>query len=400
MSLSATAITAVATDGQGNAATHTINLSRAASATPQYDLNGNLLGDGCRSFTYDAENQLAGIVVSNSPANSTQTGFVYDGHQRRRIRTEAIWQSGAWLTNQVVRYLYDGNRVIQERDGDNNVLVSYTRGLDLSLSLEGAGGIGGLLARTHPGNHHFFYHSDIGGNVTAIMNENQTLVAQYRYDPFGNLLAATGPLAEANLYRFSGKEFHPASGLYYYGYRFYDPNLQRWLNRDPIEKQGGVNHYRFVKNEPINNVDPLGLLTTHTKYMTTDTYFADVFAQVFDDRADPVAQGEQFMAVEPIPARNVLAVLMPAEELTEKRPLTAQERRGGPIPTPAGPPPIRAAPLARSFQAADLHGALRRCLPRAALPALAPTGREAALRIAIPNRLVSTTCWMEHLFTS
>ena len=132
----------------------------------------------------------------------------------------------------------------------------------LSQTIEGAGGIGGLLARTHPGNKHFYYHADANGNVTAIVNQNQTLVAQYRYDPFGGLVSQSGPLGEGNLYRFSSKEFHQASGLYYYGYRFYDPNLQRWLNRDPIKETGGINLYRFIENDPVGHYDTLGLFVS------------------------------------------------------------------------------------------------------------------------------------------
>ena len=198
-------------------------------------------------------------MVTNANGTITQTGFVYDGKARRRIRTEASWQSGAWVTNQTFRYIYDGQRVIQERDANNTVLVTYTRGLDLSQSLDGAGGIGGLLARTHPGNKHFYYHADANGNVTAIVNQNQTLVAQYRYDPFGGLVSQSGPLAELNLYRFSSKEYHPPSGLYYYGYRFYDPNLQRWLNRDPSGTKDGPNLFAFCHNGPINGFDAWGL---------------------------------------------------------------------------------------------------------------------------------------------
>ena len=256
--LSATALTAVATDGQGHSASNTIAVSLSTPTAPQYDLNGNLLTDGWRTFTYDTDNQLTGIVVTNANGTITQTGFVYDGKARRRIRTEATLQAGAWVTNQTFRYLYDGQRVIQERDANNTVLVTYTRGLDLSQSLDGAGGIGGLLARSHPGNKHFYYHADANGNVTAIVNQNQTLVAQYRYDPFGGLVSQSGPLAEINLYRFSSKEFHQASGLYYYGYRFYDPNLQRWLNRDPIGEEGGLNLHQYVYNDPVNLYDPLG----------------------------------------------------------------------------------------------------------------------------------------------
>ena len=257
--LSATALTAVANDGQGHSASNTIAVSLSTPTAPQYDLNGNLLTDGWRTFTYDTDNQLTGIVVTNANGTITQTGFVYDGKARRRIRTEATLQAGAWVTNQTFRYLYDGQRVIQERDANNTVLVTYTRGLDLSQTLDGAGGIGGLLARTHPGNKHFYYHADANGNVTAIVNQNQTLVAQYRYDPFGGLVSQSGPLAEINLYRFSSKEFHPPSGLYYYGYRFYDPNLQRWLNRDPSGTKDGPNLFAFCHNGAINALDAWGL---------------------------------------------------------------------------------------------------------------------------------------------
>src|SRR5205823_3078293 len=91
------------------------------------------------------------------------------------------------------------------------------------------------------------------------LNANQAPVAKYIYDSFGNLIAKSGPLADANVYRFSSKEYHSNSGLYYYGFRFYDPNLQRWLNRDPIGERGGINLYAFVGNSPINRRDPLGL---------------------------------------------------------------------------------------------------------------------------------------------
>ena len=64
------------------------------------------------------------------------------------------------------------------------------------------------------------------------------MVASYRYDPFGNTLSQSGTLADANVYRFSSKEIHTNSGMYYYGYRFYDPSLQRWLNRTRLGKPG------------------------------------------------------------------------------------------------------------------------------------------------------------------
>jgi RHS repeat-associated protein len=68
-----------------------------------------------------------------------------------------------------------------------------------------------------------------------------------------------GPLASVNTYRFSSKEMDLQSGDYYYGYRYYEPNYQRWLNRNPIQEAGGINLYQFVDNNPINEVDIDGL---------------------------------------------------------------------------------------------------------------------------------------------
>jgi len=85
------------------------------------------------------------------------------------------------------------------------------------------------------------------------------LAASYRYDPYGNTTYSSGSLAAANVYRFSTKELHLNSGLYSYGYRFYSPNWQRWLNQDPIGEWGGINLYGFVGNNPIRRTEPFGL---------------------------------------------------------------------------------------------------------------------------------------------
>jgi RHS repeat-associated protein len=140
--------------------------------------------------------------------------------------------------------------------------VTYTRGLDLSGSMEGAGGIGGLLAWTHNGNGaSAYYHSDGNGNITMLINPSQIPVAKYAYDPFGNTLAMSGPLAEVNTYRFSSKEINAASGLYNFSGRFYNPPLARWMSMDPAGMVDGPNLYAFVRNGPTYGIDPWGLMT-------------------------------------------------------------------------------------------------------------------------------------------
>ena len=106
------------------------------------------------------------------------------------------------------------------------------------------------------GTSHFYYHYDGRGNVTQLTDADQTTVARYTYDAFGNTHASG---SQANQpYRFSTKEQHAYSGLYDYGYRFYSPGLGRWINRDPIAEQGGLNLYGFVYNNPVNLIDSDG----------------------------------------------------------------------------------------------------------------------------------------------
>ena len=258
-------LTATGWDGARQA---TISTEQFLPATVSYayDANGNLTSDGRRRFDYDPENQLVRVTLTNT----AKSEFVYDALARRRVRKEFTWTNSAWQATGEVRYVYDSGLVLQERHFDPRVstntpqfTVTYTRGPDLSGRLQGAGGIGGMLAMTLKfgtnAPSHYYYTCDAGGNINAVMDTNRNMVANYYYDPFGNLIASTGPMAGQNLYRFSSKEYHPLSGTYYYGRRYYDPNLQRWLNEDPIGEAGGINLYGFVRNNPLSRIDPWGL---------------------------------------------------------------------------------------------------------------------------------------------
>jgi RHS repeat-associated protein len=241
---------------------------------------------------------LTGI---ESPEN-WKVVFEYDGLGRRRITRDYNWnsQTEQWTPSAETRYVYDRMLVKQERSSGNAPVKTYTRGLDLSGSFQGAGGIGGMLAMTvHSGTDagSYFYHADRAGNITAMMDSGGTIVAQYLYDAFGNQIGQWGVdnKADLNTYRFSSKEVHARSGLYYYGYRYYSPSYQRWLNQDPIGEAGGLNLYQFNYNNPQNIVDPFGLFgdgrTYGPEYFISaplghsDMYGADRFDFVrFDHR--------------------------------------------------------------------------------------------------------------------
>ncbi len=233
-----------------------------STSAPSYDDNGNTTATEGLTLTWDDENRLA------SSTNGLDTTFYrYDGLGRRVEKSE--YRSGSLVATS--RFVYDGWRVAEEltstSTSDFNLARSYTRGLDLSGSFEGAGGIGSLLALTAPVTadgqpstalQSASYVYDGNGNVTALVADDGAVRASYRYDPFGQRLAATGAWADVNPYQFSSKERDAGTGFYYYGLRYYNPSTGRWLSRDPIEEEGGANLYVVVGNSPLNDVDPLG----------------------------------------------------------------------------------------------------------------------------------------------
>ena len=240
--------------------TNILTVSLPASVMLHYDSNGNLTNDGSRSFAYDAENQLTNVTVTNAAAGtSSKTEFVYDGLGRRRITKEFAWQGGQWAKTNETRGVFDGYLLVQERDSNNIVLRTYTRGPDLRGGLHRAGGIGGLLAQTDGSGVSMFYHSDGAGNITALMDGTQNVAARYMQDPFGRMIGEWGPMGGPNTMGFSSMLRLDRAGIVGFPRRFYDPTLQRFLNRDPIGVRGGINLYRFVRNNPLRYVDPLGL---------------------------------------------------------------------------------------------------------------------------------------------
>lgn len=245
----------------------------AAGVAWQYDADGNLTNDGYRAFTWDGENRLTKVETNPGavPAGAKEYKITFDyDHLGRRIAKQVYGRiAGAWVLARERKYIYDGWNCVAESEGADKLVMSYLWGLDHAGQsggapfAQGAGGVGGLLCVTKhrgPGAGAHFVTCDGNGNVTALVDAaTGDASAGYEYDPFGNLLAETGPFASLNPFRFSTKYRDDVSGLYYYGYRHYDAATGRWLSRDPIGEEGGINLYGFVANDPLSSIDVLGL---------------------------------------------------------------------------------------------------------------------------------------------
>lgn len=230
-----------------------------------HDADGNLTQDGRWTYTWDAENRLIKQERNvASPSGARQKlEFEYDW-QGRRIRKQFFTHSGSkWMRQRDTVYLYDGWNLIAELNASssNAKVRTYIWGLDLSGTMQGAGGVGGLLmVIDHTGTtkrHYVAY--DGNGNVMALADSTTgNWSARYEYGPFGEPIRVSGDLAYANPMRWSTKYTDGESGLVYYGYRSYNPSTGRWPNRDPIGERGGMNLYGFVRNGPIAYVDTDG----------------------------------------------------------------------------------------------------------------------------------------------
>lgn len=241
---------------------------------PLYDEDGNLIANDAFTYSWNGENRLISVSPANPEADDRKLDFLYDYMGRRASKIVSAWTGTQWQVVDTSLFVYDGWNMIEELDGMGATRASYIWGLDASQSLQGAGGVGGLLARVD-GSGSYSYAFDGNGNVGQLLDSTGQIVAHYEYDPYGNILKKAGILAGNNPYKFSSKYFDAEADLYYYGYRYYMSEFGRWLNRDPIGEQGGVNLYGFVANEPVGRIDRLGHLliaidgTAMRRYLST-----------------------------------------------------------------------------------------------------------------------------------
>jgi RHS repeat-associated protein len=251
-----------------------------------YDLDGNMTSDGRWNYTWDAENRL--IMVESRP--DTPSGswrrieWTYDALGRRIQQVTLIWTNNAWFVVENLKFVSDPmlfGRHIVELNATNNALVrSYVWGLDLSGTMDGAGGVGGLAwvtlhtASGSASGTHFVCYDGNGNIVSLVSAATGDITARYEYGPFGEPIRISGPAAILNPFRFSTKRTDNTTDFVLYEYRIYSLSTGCWPNRDRINetsfkvlesKRRGLfynddekNLYGFVRNNPVSRIDFLG----------------------------------------------------------------------------------------------------------------------------------------------
>jgi RHS repeat-associated protein len=237
-------------DPVGNSLGYTYNdanqLLENDSYIYSYDKDGNLRekedkasGEVTR-FTYNVIRELTDIEIYTSetaPSPTMHAHYIYDGLRRRIVKD---------VDGTFTRYIYDNEDIILELDGTGAQLAYYThgQGVDEPISMQRAG-------------QNYYFITDALGSIIKIVDTSGDMVNEYVYDSFGNMVSKTEGVT--NYYTYTGREWDPETGLFYYRMRYYDSATGRFLNQDPLGHSQGPNFYAYTGNNPVIYTDSFGL---------------------------------------------------------------------------------------------------------------------------------------------
>ena len=213
-------------------------------ATFGYDENGNMTqktkGTGEMNFVYDVDNRLIRVEDESS---SVIAEYYYDPFGRR------LWKEvGGTRTY----YLYSDEGLVGEYDATGVEIKTYGYKPDSTWMTDP------LFMKQ--GTEYYFYHNDHLGTPMIMTDINGSIVWSAIYDSFGKAEVQPSSTIENDL-RFPGQYYDSETGLHYNWYRYYEPEIGRYLRTDPIGFLGGdLNLYAYVGNNPVNFVDPWGLI--------------------------------------------------------------------------------------------------------------------------------------------
>jgi len=231
-------ITAVAPDGTVKVEKKKVKNSVAYI----YDANGNLVNDGEKNYTWDAADRLIRVNLLNTmPMTMADTvEFKYNGLGQRVGIIEK--HGDTVLSNKT--YFWVGAWIAEERDSTGSTVAKRYFG-------------NGFQIASGDNQGSYFYSEDHLGSIREVSNVAGIVVAKYDYDLWGRQTKLNGTM-DAD-FGFTAFYVNSSTGLDLTWYRAYNPEMGRWLSRDPLAESSGNNLYASVDNNPVFYVDPLGL---------------------------------------------------------------------------------------------------------------------------------------------
>ena len=208
-------------------------------------------------YNYDVNDRLVSVEIDGSLIFET----TYDYRTRRLTKTE---------NGETTYFRYDGGDCFQELEsGTTNINVEFVRAGGLG------GGIGGIVYSDRSMKidsetlvagpvEIFCYNPAVGHTMVTVNASNGSVVSTNLYEAFGNIVSESGSSDNNRLA--NTKERDASIGLDNHGFRYYDPEIGRYISRDPAGYPDGMNVYLYVRNNPINRIDPLGLGIIGTAY--------------------------------------------------------------------------------------------------------------------------------------
>ncbi|MBF5005255.1 RHS repeat-associated core domain-containing protein [Diaphorobacter caeni] len=250
---------------------------RVAKQTLQADAQGNLTGEGvittyfgwdgdrlvrtqtddqCIHTLYEPARHVPLIRIESSPTAPLQTlaHFIEE-------------QSGAQLdaTQHAKLAQVEKNLRSGKATRESDVWLQHARIDPGALSRWLLAGDGKNADRSTERTLHL-YHCDHLGTPEALINESAQVSWSIELDPFGATLGEHNPENLHQSIRFQGQQWDEESGLHYNRHRFYDTHLARYITQDPLGFMGGIHMYAYAGNNPLRNIDPLGLREAFAKY--------------------------------------------------------------------------------------------------------------------------------------
>ena len=244
----------------------------STSWTYSYDNAGNILSGNGHTYTYgdntwtDLLTAVDGHTISYDAAGNP-TGY-YNGTQWSFGWTEGRRLSSASGGGHSITYTYDADGLRTGKTVDGTAHSYYYAGGKLLRETYGTttldffyDGSGMPYVLKYNGTV-YYYITNLQGDVISIVDGSGAVVASYSYDPYGNVLTATGTLAETNPLRYRGYYYDSETRLYYLQSRYYDPELGRFLSHDVIFDTDaglqGFNLFAYCGNNPICRTDVSG----------------------------------------------------------------------------------------------------------------------------------------------